>query len=229
MNRKIGAFTAFMIIFSVILMHYFGLLTQSKIKLGYAESERCRVYLTFDDGPSDRVTPKILDVMRDEGVKGTFFIVGKSAERRKYLIARAYDEGHTIGVHSYSHDYKDIYSSPAALIRDIEKCNDLIEEITGARSCIYRFPGGSYGISGKLVNAVTEAGYRYVDWNASVRDAEICGASPKELLNAAKTTSADKKNIVLLCHDSTDKLATACALKEIIEYYKESGYEFCRF
>lgn len=230
MNRKISAFTAFMIIFSAILMHYFGLLAQSnQMNISYADKEKCCVYLTFDDGPSDRVTPKILDIMKEEGVKATFFIVGKSAERRKYLIARAYDEGHTIGVHSYSHDYKNIYASPAALLRDIEKCNDLIEEITGARSFIYRFPGGSYGISGKLVNAVTQAGYRYVDWNASVRDAELPGASPKTLLNAAKSTSADKKNIVLLCHDSTDKLSTASALKDIISFYKENGYEFCRF
>ena len=229
MNRKLGAFTAFMIIFSVLLLHYFGQLNETtRMRISYAESTPC-VYLTFDDGPSDRVTPKILDILKDEGVKATFFIVGRSAESRKSIVKRAYDEGHTIGVHSYSHDYKNIYSSPKALLDDIEKCNALIEKITGKRSNIYRFPGGSFNRSAQLVNAITEAGYRYVDWNASVRDAEIANAKPEDLVESAKSTSADRMTIVLLCHDGTDKLATAAALTDIIDYYRALGFTFCAF
>ena len=230
MNRKIGAFTAFMIIFSAILMHYFGLLARStQMKISYADSQQSCVYLTFDDGPSDRVTPKILDTLKDEGVKATFFIVGKSAETRRPIVKRAFDEGHTIGVHSYTHDYKKIYASPAALLSDIERCNALIEDITGVKSAVYRFPGGSFNLSGELVGAVTGAGYRYVDWNASVRDAEMANATAEDLLNAAKSTSADRNHVVLLCHDSTNKTSTAAALKDIIAYYRGAGYVFCTF
>lgn len=218
-----------MIIFSAILLHYFGLYNQSlQMRIGYAE-EKCSVYLTFDDGPSDRVTPKILDTLKEESVKATFFIVGRSAEGRKPILKRIHDEGHAIGVHSYSHDYKNIYASPSSLIADIEKCNDIIENITGKRSCIYRFPGGSFGIKSELIEAVTNAGYRYVDWNASVRDAEIADATAGELFEAAKSSSSGRKKVVLLCHDSTTKSATAEALKDIIHYYRDAGYDFKTF
>ncbi len=231
MNRNITAFTAFMLLFAAIVMNLFYMLPHSDITLAEADThtmEKC-VYLTFDDGPSDRVTPKILDTLKLNGIKATFFIVGNSAERRKNIIERMHQEGHTIGVHSYTHDYKEIYSDPHALIEDIEKCNDLIEEITGERSNIYRFPGGSYGLREELINTVTAAGYRYVDWNASVRDAELINPTPSQLLNAAKTSSSDHNNIVLLCHDSTTKITTATALEDIISYYRMNGYTFCCF
>ncbi len=230
MNRKIGAFTAFMIIFSAILIHYFGLWADySGPHISYADGAECRVFLTFDDGPSDRVTPKILDVLKDEGVKATFFIVGKNAAGREKIIRRELDEGHSIGVHSYSHEYKKIYASPQTLLYDIEKCNDVLEAITGKRCKLYRFPGGSFNLNAGLINAVTGAGYRYVDWNASLRDAELSNAAPYELVEQAKATAAGQKTVVLLCHDGTDKVSTVEALKDVIEYFKSSGYKFETF
>lgn len=187
------------------------------------------VYLTFDDGPSDRVTPKILDILDKENVKATFFIIGNQAETRRAIVKRAFDSGHAIAVHSYTHEYKKIYSSIDALIKDIDRCNDLIFEITGERSAVYRFPGGSYGLSSTLVKAVTEHGLRYVDWNASVRDAEIWQPTAYQLYSAAITTSADANNIVLLAHDSTSKTTTAEALPDIIKYYRDRGYAFAKF
>lgn len=232
MNKKFAAFTVFMLFFAVCALHMFGLLfNEPKIKIAFADGSYPvkSVFLTFDDGPSDKVTPKILDVLDDEGVKATFFIVGKNAERRKYLLKREFEGGHTLAVHSYTHEYGKIYSSPAALIDDIEACNDVICSVTGKRSQIYRFPGGSYGLSQPLINAVCEKGYRYVDWNASVRDAELWNATPDQLLNAAIATSSCCDNVVLLMHDSTTKTATARALKDIIGYYKTNGYLFETF
>lgn len=232
MNRRLNIFTAFMIIFAAILMHLSSLIPRrSEFCFSFAdtnETTRC-VYLTFDDGPSDRVTPKILDVLDCEDVKATFFIVGKNAERRRYLVEREFNSGHTVAVHSYSHEYREIYSSPAALIADIKKCNDLIYDITGTRSAVYRFPGGSYGLPADLLDAVIESGMRYVDWNASTRDAEIWNASPDQLLSAAVSSSSDQNCIVLLCHDSTTKTSTAEALRGIIQYYKSNGYIFKTF
>ena len=146
---------------------------------------------------------------------------------REEVLRRIVREGHTVGVHSFSHDYKEIYSSPAALLDDIERCNDVIERITGRRSKVYRFPGGSFTLSAALTDAVHGAGYTYVDWNASVRDAEMPGASPADLLNAAKSTSAGRNKVVLLCHDGAGKRATADALKDIIAFYRAGGYKFC--
>ena len=227
MNRRVSALTAFMIIFAVIVIQYTGAyLKDMHMDIGYAEGTKC-VFLTFDDGPSDGVTPRVLDVLRDEGVKATFFIVGRCAGGREKIIEREAAEGHTVGVHSFSHDYKEIYSSPAALLDDIERCNDVIERITGRRSKVYRFPGGSFTLSAALTDAVHGAGYTYVDWNASVRDAEMPNASPADLLNAAKSTSAGRNKVVLLCHDGAGKRATADALKDIIAFYRAGGYKFC--
>lgn len=187
------------------------------------------IYLTFDDGPSDRVTPKILDVLKEESVPATFFIIGKHAETRKYLLRREINEGHTVAVHSYSHAYKEIYSSPEKLLADIDKCNEVIKGATGRPSAIYRFPGGSFGLSDRLINAVTEHGMRYVDWNASTRDAELIDPTPEQLVKASISTAANPDKIVLLAHDSTTKTTTANALKYIIRHYKELNYTFAAF
>lgn len=230
MNRNFTAFCAAMLAFA-LMISFCGSLWTNYNKFSLAESENAvkTVYLTFDDGPSDRVTPKILDILAEEGVCATFFIIGKQAETRKYLIEREYNEGHTVAVHSYSHIYSDIYSSPANLLKDIDKCNEIIKDIIGKYATLYRFPGGSYGLSDELITAVTNHGLRYVDWNASTRDAEIYGASPSQLYNAAISTAANTENIVLLAHDSTSKAATACALKDIIKHFKDEGYIFRAF
>lgn len=228
MNRNFTAFCAAMLAFAILLVICGGFIADSK-KFALAEEAEKTVYLTFDDGPSDRVTPKILDVLAEEKVKATFFIIGKNVETRKDIIKRESDEGHTVAVHSYTHKYKEIYSSAESLIKDIDACNEVIKSVTGKYSSVYRFPGGSYGLSQKFISAVTAHGLRYVDWNASTRDAEILNATPAQLLKAAVTTSASSNYIVLLAHDSTSKSATAEALRDIIKHYKDNGYVFKAF
>ncbi len=218
-----------MLFFALIATQIFNISRYGDIKIGLADSgEKC-IFLTFDDGPSDKVTPKILDVLKEENVKATFFIVGKQAESRKNLIKREYDEGHTVAVHSYSHVYKDIYSSTESLLADINRCNKLIKDVTGEYSYVYRFPGGSFGLSRTLVNAVTAHGMRYVDWNASTKDAELVSPTPQQLFAAAINTPANRNHIVMLSHDTTDKTVTAQALKSIIGYYRDNGYKFEKF
>lgn len=227
MNRNYTAFCAAMLAFAIMFVICGGFYNNRKFSL--AESAVKTVYLTFDDGPSDRVTPKILDVLAEEQIKATFFIIGNQAETRKYILKRAFDEGHTVAVHSYTHKYCEIYSSPESLLKDIDRCNEVIKSVTGSLSSVYRFPGGSFGLPQKLIDAVTEHGMRYVDWNASTRDAEIYGATPNQLFKAAVTTAASNENIVLLAHDSTTKGATAEALKSIIRHFKDEGYIFSAF
>lgn len=226
MNRNFTAICAALLMCAILIV-FVGGMAFGKSAVSFADDRSGKtIYLTFDDGPSDRVTPKILDVLKEENVKATFFIVGKLAERRKYLIERQFNEGHTVAVHSYSHVYKDIYSSTEKLLEDIDRCNALIKEVTGSFSHVYRFPGGSFGLNSKFIKAVTAHGMRYVDWNASTRDAELINPTPAELLKAAIDTPANRDHIVLLAHDTTDKTATAQALKSIIRYYKDKGYVF---
>ena len=135
------------------------------------------IYLTFDDGPSTKNTARLLDILKEENVKATFFLTDKT--NTDYLIKRMYDEGHTIGLHTASHNYKYIYSSTTNFIKDIEKIQEKVARITGEKSSIIRFPGGSSntvssfnpGIMCTLSNMVIEKGYHYFDWNVSSGDA----------------------------------------------------------
>ncbi|MDE6442644.1 MAG: polysaccharide deacetylase [Clostridia bacterium] len=226
MNKNFTAFCAAMLAFAIMFVICGGFVNNNTFSLADEGADQKTVYLTFDDGPSDKVTPKILDVLKSENVKATFFIIGNQAVSRKNILKREFDEGHTIAVHSYTHRYGEIYSSAQSLLNDIDKCNEIIKSVTGEYSSVYRFPGGSFGLSEELISAVTAHGMRYVDWNASTRDAEIYGATPKQLLNCAVSTSACADNVVLLSHDSTSKTTTADALKDIIKYFKNEGYTF---
>lgn len=228
MNRKYFAAAAAIlaVAFAVLWIAYGRNNSTETFSLASASAQTPKtVYLTFDDGPSDRVTPKILDVLDEENVKATFFIIGQQAERRDYLIKREAESGHTVAVHSYTHNYSEIYSSPHSLIADIDRCNDVIESITGKRSDLYRFPGGSYGLREELIAAAARHGMRYVDWNASTRDAE-CPGSAGQLFDSAVATSAGLDSIVLLSHDSTYKTSTPEATRRLIKYYRENGYTF---
>lgn len=225
-NRNFTAICAALLMCAFLIVFYVSpKIAKSTVTFAEASTQKV-VYLTFDDGPSDRVTPRILDVLKEENVKATFFIVGRNAETRKNLIKRETDEGHSVGVHSYSHVYKDIYASTESLLNDIDKCNKIIKEITGKPTKLYRFPGGSHGLSSELIEAVKSHGMEYYDWNASTRDAELLDATPDELYRTAVNTATSDKSIIILSHDTTNKTATVEALKLIIKHYKERGYAF---
>ena len=189
------------------------------------EEEPAReVYLTFDDGPSTVVTGRILDTLKEEGVKATFFVVGERVGGREETLKRIADEGHAIGVHSYSHRYGEIYSSDKAFFTDVKKCAAVIEKITGEKPRLYRFPGG--GRHEKLEAALRSEGYEIVWWNAVCGDEEIPNATAQTLVETAVKTSKGKARVVLLMHDSAHRKATAEALPKIIDYFKENDYVF---
>lgn len=230
MNKNNNSICAIALAIAIILFACVSFMSkQQKFALADDNFQKKCVYLTFDDGPSDRVTPKILDILQKENVKATFFIIGVNALTRQNIVKREFDEGHTVGVHSYTHEYKKIYSSPQKLVEDITLCNNLIKSITGEYSAVYRFPGGSYNLSQKLISAVTSIGLRYVDWNSSTRDAELFNQSADKLLNNVISTAANSENVVLLCHDSTSKTSTVQALPSIIKYFRENDYIFKTF
>lgn len=187
------------------------------------------VYLTFDDGPSEN-TGKILDILGKYDAKATFFITGSNADQRP-MIKKAYDQGHTIGLHTYSHDYADVYSSEDAYFKDLEKVGEIAEEQIGYVPCFIRFPGGSSnvvsskyspGIMSKLVGKVQEKGYQYYDWNVDSGDG--AGADSEEIRNRSVTDRYS--HVMILFHDSRAKAETVEALPAIMDYYKELGYEF---
>lgn len=195
------------------------------------ESNNKIVYLTFDDGPSNN-TLKILNILDKYQIKATFFVTGCNQKYNKY-IKLANDKGHTIGMHSYSHEYDQIYSSKEAFFNDLNKLKNMLYNILGYYPKYLRFPGGSSNkISKKycnnimtvLTNEVIKQGYQYYDWNGDTNDASSNNVSCKEIITSA--TNETHNNIVLLAHDTSLKDTTVEALESIIIYYLNKGYAF---
>ena len=187
------------------------------------------VYLTFDDGPSDR-TNEILDILKEENIKATFFIIGKEGEKEKQIMNRIVEEGHAIGIHTYSHIYTSIYESVESFLEDYDRTNRLIYDTTGVKTGIFRFPGGSINqydalFYEEIIAEMTRRGYTYYDWNASSGDADS-HATVDSVYNNVVRSSSNKTRIILLMHDSLGKRYTVTALPRIIEYYRGKGYQF---
>lgn len=192
-----------------------------------SDTEIKTICLTFDDGPTDSTTPKILDILRKENIPATFFVTGRQISSRKEILQRTFDDGHAIGIHTYSHEYKQIYASISALLGDIRRCQKSIREVLPEwNSDLYRFPGGEAGLSDTLISAVKNAGFRICSWNASVEDAVSPNASAEDLYNNAVRSAGEKNHVVLLLHDGVGYRETIRALPKIIEYFRSKGYTF---
>ena len=194
------------------------------------------ICLTFDDGPSDEVTNKILDTLSIYGVKATFFICDYGEEGAK-KVKRIVDEGHTIAMHTLTHEYSSIYRSVDAFMGEIHALQNKIYNDTGVKTTYLRFPGGSsntisanynQGIMTALVEQVHQEGMEYYDWNADSGDARGNGIDADTLYNNfVNEIEHDRTNIVLM-HDTDAKYTTADALPRMIEYGLSNGYEFSR-
>lgn len=188
-------------------------------------------YLTFDDGPSNN-TGKILDILDQYGVKATFFVISKKNMDNEYKMI--VDRGHTIALHAHTHTYSKIYKSEEAYFADLKKIDDKVYNITGVRSKIIRFPGGSSntvhrkyckGIMNKLKVSVREKGYIYHDWNVDSQDATGSNVPVEKLVNNIKKYSKNQDIIDILMHDTgSSKQTTVEALPQIIEYLQAEGY-----
>ncbi len=181
------------------------------------------MYLTFDDGPVAGNTEQVLDILKEKGIKATFFVVGENVERNPALARRIVDEGHTIGIHCYHHDYKKLYASIDSYLEDFEKARQVVYEATGVEPKLFRFPGGSINSYNKkvyqeIISIMTERGYVYFDWNASLEDA-VKNPKAEKLIQNAKESTLGRKKVVMLAHDIVDE--TVVCLEELIEAFPE--------
>lgn len=185
------------------------------------KTKTTKVYLTFDDGPSGN-TKAILDILARYHVQATFFVVGKEGEAYRPLYRRIVEEGHTIGMHSYSHKYNEIYASLDAYAEDLTKLQEYIYETTGTWSRICRFPGGSSNTVSKvdmeeLIAYLKEQDIDYFDWNVSSLDATSRKLSVEEIAGNVLSDIEEYSTAVVLMHDADDKTTTVEALPIIIE------------
>lgn len=189
-----------------------------------------KIYLTFDDGPSN-LTETNLDILKQNNVKATFFVVGSYAENRKEVLKRIVDEGHSIGIHTYSHKYKEIYESVESFLDDFAKTYNIIYDATGIAPNIYRFPGGSNTIFNEdirteLIKEMDRRGFTYFDWNVSSEDATGQDFSAEEIENNVVSNLHINGESIVLMHDLNKQKSTSMALKNIIKSAKQNGYEF---
>ena len=199
-------------------------------------SDTKRVFLTFDDGPSETVTPVVLDTLKKENIKATFFLLGSRVELNPELVKREYNEGHYLASHGYSHVYSQIYSSQQSVIDEYNISVTAIRNAIGEQEYnphLFRFPGGYWG--GKYAEVKKQAkqlldqnNILHIDWNALTSDA--AGAKTTEQFIAELEKTVPKHNsVVVLMHDAGNKQATANALPTIIKYFRDRGFEFENF
>ena len=209
-------------IIKVVEKKNIGTLQQSNEKI---------VYLTFDDGPSEN-TQKILDILDEYKAKATFFVTGHN-QKKNDMLRIAHEKGHAVGLHTYTHDYASVYESEQAYFDDLQKISNMVEKVTGEKSRLIRFPGGSSntisrkyapGLMTKLTREVQEKGYQYFDWNCDSTDASGNNVPVDKLIGNA--TSSQAKHINILMHDTDAKDTTVEALPKIIEHYRKQGYAF---
>lgn len=185
------------------------------------------IYLTLDDGPSTVVTNRILDILKKENVKATFFVVGYKIGGREDVIRRMYKEGHSIGLHTYSHHYKKIYSSEDAFIDEMDKTAVEIKRVLNIDPKAIRFPSGSKNhLTSSLLEKLHAKNYKIYDWNLSISDGLDYSTSVSKLYKEATSKCINPNKIFLLTHCDQPNKNTYLALPKIIKYYKDLGYEF---
>lgn len=198
--------------------------TSEEKSLSWGEKE---VYLTFDDAPGDKVTEEILKVLKNNGIKGTFFIVGNRIKGREKILKQIVNEGHSIGLHSYSHQLKKIYSSKKIFIDEMQRTSDEIYDNVGVRTHLIRFPGGSKPFMNKeFLQQLHLCKFKIYDWNVAISDGINAKFSPQKFYKEAINTRQFKSPLIILMHCSGENENTVQALPQIIEYYKKLGYNF---
>lgn len=186
-------------------------------------------YLTFDDGPSQKITKEIIEILDNYNIKATFFVIGKMAEENPEVLKLIYDKGHSIGSHSYSHNYGYIYKNTDNFLGELKATEKVFKSILGQdfETNLLRLPGGSFErYKKKYVEAAKDLDYINYDWNALNGDAEGKDLSVDVLVKRLKATIKRQRELIVLMHDTDSKRATVESLPIIIEHLIKDGYEF---
>lgn len=200
------------------------------------KGEEKTVYLTFDDGPNKIVTPKVLDILKEEDIKATFFVIGKNVLQYPEIVRRAYEEGHFIANHGYDHNNTNLYKNSESFISEVKKTDNEIGKAIGVEnycSHVFRFPNGFMAPNNKqkkveAAKILSEMDYTYIDWNCLNNDS-VKKYSKSQLMNNLKKSCKNKNTLVVLMHDTKDVSDSSSVLKDSIKYLKEQGYEFKNF
>lgn len=191
----------------------------------YVQPDKPTVYLTFDDGPS-KLTPRVLDILKEEGVPATFFVLGQEAEAHPDTVKRIVQEGHAIGNHTYDHVYSSLYGSFSEYWRQTQDTDAILSDLVGFHPRILRAPGGTgFNYDAFYFYYLDQAGYTVYDWNIDSGDSKRPGVPAKEIIDTVNQGPFEHE-VILLMHDGTGHGESVKALPEIIKLFKEKGYTF---
>ncbi|HYE83147.1 MAG TPA: polysaccharide deacetylase family protein [Clostridia bacterium] len=184
-------------------------------------------YLTFDDGLDSKVTPQILDILKEYDVKATFFILGNSVSKNKDVLKRIIDEGHSVGNHTYTHKKSIIYTSVKSFSEELAKTAKAIYDAVGITPKLFRPPyGARYIKNQEYKDALSE--YKTILWNVDSMDSRVKGITSTEIVDTVKEQLKSKRNATILFHSTSAREETAKALPEIIQYLIENEYSISK-
>lgn len=173
------------------------------------------------------MTENVLDILKQKDIKATFFLIGNQIKDKEDVVRKIHNDGNSIGLHSYTHNYKKLYGNETNFVKEMIDCRDEIRRVVGISPNIIRFPGGSYKrLNKSLLKKLHDNNFKVYDWNVENCDGLKPKTSPDELYEKAIKGSEDKENIILLLHCTSSNNNTCLALPRIIEYYKSHDYEF---
>ena len=226
MLKKFTICNILMIIILSIMIPYRPVIADEKTSPSESAESKV-IYITFDDGISCKITPKILDTLKKEEVPATFFLIGETLDDNQDILKRMVDEGHSLGLHTYTHERNKIYRSKEAFLDEMVRTQDKIYEITSVKTNILRFPFGvnnlSFHINKDWESFLHNKGFLIYDWNVDTAD----GANPKNSASTIyKKAMSTEPYIILLMHCTSLHNNTSAALPKIIKHYKDEGYEF---
>ena len=229
-NKRFFLYSKLALVLLALFLAYFFAKDNNEIKASEAEDGEAAsqkiIYLTFDDGPSV-LTNNVLDILKKNDIKATFFLIGNQIEDQKQVVKRIYEEGHGIGLHTYTHSFKKVYSSNQNLVKEMLQCQDEIYQVVGIRPNIIRFPGGSYKrLSKKFLETLHDSHFKIYDWNICLSDGINANTPVSKLYREATKTQEIEDPIILLMHCDYMHQNTCKVLPSIIKYYKEKNYEF---
>lgn len=191
--------------------------------------EKKKVYLTFDDGPGSQ-TEEILDILKENEIKATFFVTGKAGDEAEKIYKKIVKDGHTLGMHSYSHIYDEIYETKESFSKDFKKLYNYLHDVTGYEPQWYRFPGGSTSEHIQLpletfTDVLESKNVHYMDWNVISPDISNPSAKKEQIASGIAESVSQFDTSVVLLYDSVDRPTTLKALPLIIEKLKKENYE----
>ena len=192
-------------------------------------------YLTFDDGPSVH-TQQILDTLKRDGIKATFFVIGQDTTFGRSMYRKIVDEGHQLCNHSYTHNYKSIYRSVQSFLEDFMRMENLLLSAAGISPKLFRYPGGSSntvsyqtggpGIMRQIIAEMSRRGYTHCDWNVDAGDATSAVNNPALIVRNTLEQSVGKGNAIILLHDAVYQKHTPALLPQMIEGLRSQGFNF---